>query len=197
MRNAYYSKVHDLLRPIIAFFHPVELKGAENLPDEPVVLCPNHSSWWDPILLIGSLRRDYPLRVMAKKQLFSIPILSDFLKKMGVFPVDRGNSDIGAAKTAIRSLKDGWSLLLFPEGTRVRQGKRTPAKAGVAMISIRSGVKMLPVFIGTTKRLFQKVPIVIGKPYTPVYSGRKGNAEEYQKNAAEIMRQAYELGGVQ
>ena len=56
---------------------------------------------------------------------------------------------------------------------------------------------MLPVFIGTTKRLFQKIPFVIGKPYTPVYTERKGTAEEYQKNAEEVMRQVYELGGVQ
>ena len=65
------------------------------------------------------------------------------------------------------------------------------------MIAIRAGVKMLPVFIGTTKQLFQKIPFVIGKPYTPVYTERKGTAEEYQQNAEEVMRQVYELGGVQ
>ena len=56
---------------------------------------------------------------------------------------------------------------------------------------------MLPVFIGTTKRLFQRIPLIIGKPYAPVYTERKGTAEEYQQNVDEIMRQVYELGGVQ
>ena len=55
---------------------------------------------------------------------------------------------------------------------------------------------MLPVFIGTTKKLFQRVPVIFGKTYAPVYTGRKGTAEEYQANAEEVMRQAYELGGV-
>jgi len=196
MRNRYYERVHDILRPIVQFFHPVDVKGLENLPeDEPVLLCANHSSWWDPILLISVLRRDFPLRVMGKKQLFAIPVLKTFLTNIGVFPVDRGNSDIGALKTSIASLKEGWNLLLFPEGTRVKKGKSVTVKAGAAMIAIRSGVKLLPVFIGRSKALFHKVPIVIGKPYAPVYSGRKGTAEEYQANADEIMRQAYELGG--
>ena len=195
MRNEYYGKVHDLLSPIVRFFHPYEVKGLENVPDEPVVLCPNHSSWWDPILVISVLRRDFPLRVMAKKQLFHIPILKTFLRKLGVFPVDRGNSDIGALKNSIQGLKEGWSLMLFPEGTRVRKGKKITIKAGAAMIAIRSGVRMVPVYIGTGKRIFRKIPIIFGKPYSPVYSGRRGTAEEYQANAEEIMRQVYELGG--
>ena len=196
MRNEYYVKVHKILWPFVHLVHPVALTGVENLPeDEPVLLCANHSSWWDPVLLISALRRDYPLRIMGKKQLFEVPVLKTFLTKLGVFPVDRGNSDIGALKKAIGSLKEGWNLLLFPEGTRVRKGKTVTVKAGAAMIAIRSGVKLLPVFIGTSKKLFHKVPIVIGKPYEPVYTGRKGTAEEYQANADEVMRQAYELGG--
>ena len=195
MSNEYYAKVHDTLKPLVDFLHPCEVCGMENLPDEPVVLCPNHSSWWDPILVISVLRRDYPLRVMAKKQLFGIPVLKTFLRKLGVFPVDRGNSDIGALKNSIQGLKEGWSLMLFPEGTRVKKGRKVTIKAGAAMIAIRSGVRMVPVYIGTTKRLFHKIPIIFGKPYTPVYTGRRGTAEEYQTNAEEIMRQAYELGG--
>ena len=54
---------------------------------------------------------------------------------------------------------------------------------------------LVPVFIGRDKRLFHRVPIIVGKPYDPVYTGRKGTAEEYQSNAEEIMRRAYALGG--
>ena len=51
------------------------------------------------------------------------------------------------------------------------------------------------IYIGTQKRLFATVPIIFGKPFAPVYTGRKGTVEEYQTNADEVMRQAYELGG--
>lgn len=196
MRNQYYEKVWKILRPLVTFFHPIAVEGLENVPQEPVLLCANHCSWIDPVLLVAALKQTYPLRIMAKKQLFSVPVLRRFLTKMGAFPVDRGNADIGAVKTAIRSIKDGWSLLLFPEGTRVRSPGTVRAKGGVAMIAIRSGVKMLPVFVGVRKGLFVKVPIIFGRPYTPVYSGRKGTAEEYQANAEEIMDQIYGLGGV-
>ncbi len=185
-----------IARPIVLLFHPIDVKGLENLPDEPVLLCANHSSNWDPVLLILAMSKCTKLRIMAKEQLFHIPVVNAVIRKMGAFPVNRGHSDISAVKTAIQSLKAGAHLLIFPEGTRVRKPKSVAVKGGVAMIAIRSGVKMLPVFIGTTKKLFQRVPIIFGKPYTPVYTGRKGTAEEYQTNADEVMRQAYELGGI-
>lgn len=196
MRNKFYTAMWKLLRPLVLLLHPLEIQGKENLPDEPVLICANHSSWWDPVLLVCALACDFPLRIMAKEQLFKIPIVGGFIRRMGAFPVDRGNSDIGAIKNSIKSLKEGFSLLLFPEGTRVKKGENVRPKGGATMIAIRAGVKLLPVFIGTTKRLFHKIPLVIGKPYAPVYTERKGTAEEYQQNADEIMRQVYELGGV-
>lgn len=196
MRNKFYTAMWKLLRPLVLLLHPLEIQGKENLPDEPVLICANHSSWWDPVLLVCALACDFPLRIMAKEQLFKIPIVGGFIRRMGAFPVDRGNSDIGAIKNSIKSLKEGFSLLLFPEGTRVKKGQNVRPKGGATMIAIRAGVKLLPVFIGTTKRLFHKIPLVIGKPYAPVYTERKGTAEEYQQNADEIMRQVYELGGV-
>ena len=110
--------------------------------------------------------------------------------------MDRGNSDINAVKTAITSLRDGWNLLIFPEGTRVKQPGQVTPKSGAGMMAIRAGVKMVPVFIGTKKRLFRKTVITFGKPFAPVYTGRKGTVGEYQANTDEVMRRAYELGGV-
>lgn len=196
-KNPFYSLVWKILRPLVLWLFPVEIQGRENLPNEPVVLCANHTSGWDPVLLVCALYDDMPMRIMAKQQLFRIPLVGGFIRFMGAFPVDRGNSDIGAIKTAIKTLRDGVNLLIFPEGTRVKKGQKVRPKGGVTMIAIRSGVKMLPVFISSTRRLFHKLAVVIGKPYTPVYTERKGTAEEYQQNADEIMRQVYELGGVQ
>lgn len=196
MRNKFYARAWRILRPIVLFFLPVELRGTENLEDEAAILCANHSSAWDPILLVLSMPQSFSLRIMAKKQLCSIPLVRWFLRNMGVFPVDRGNSDIGAVKTAITSLRDNWNLLIFPEGTRVKRPGQVTPKSGAGMMAIRAGVKMVPVFIGTKKRLFRKTPIIFGKPFTPAYTGRKGTAEEYQANTDEVMRRVYELGGV-
>lgn len=196
MRNKFYARAWRILRPIVLFFLPVELRGTENLEDEAAILCANHSSAWDPILLVLAMPQSFNLRIMAKKQLFSIPLVRWFLRNMGVFPVDRGNSDIGAVKTAISSLRDDWNLLIFPEETRVKQPGQVTPKSGAGMMAIRAGVKMVPVFIGTAKRLFRKTVIIFGKPFAPTYTGRRGTAEEYQANTDEVMRRAYELGGV-
>ncbi len=68
-------------------------------------------------------------------------------------------------------------------------------KSGAGMMAIRAGVKLAPVYIGTKKRIFRKTPIIIGEPFEPEYTGRKGTAEEYTANAHEVMRRAYALGG--
>lgn len=193
-KNVFYRRVHWLLAPLVRLIFPLDVRGREYLAEGAVVLCPNHSSALDPILLACALRYDMPLRIMAKKQLMDIPVLGWFLGKMGAFGVDRGNSDIGAIKTSIRCLRDGWKLMIFPEGTRVKEGEEAAAKGGAAMIAIRSGVSMQPVYITTKKRVFRKNKIVFGPVYAPVYTGKKGTAEEYQANVEEIMRQVKELG---
>ena len=193
-KNLFYRRLHRLLAPVIRFLFPLDVRGKEHLTDEAVVLCPNHTNGWDPILLACALHYDTPLRFMAKKQLMEVPFIGWLAAKMGAFGVDRGNSDIGAIKTAIRSLHEGWKLIIFPEGTRVKEGEAVDAKGGAAMIAIRAGVPMQPVYIAAEKRMFRKTKIVFGPAYTPVYSGRKGTAEEYQTNVDEIMRQIKELG---
>ena len=169
MRNKFYAAVWRVLRPLVLFFLPVELRGTENLKEGevPYLLCANHSNLWDPVLFVLSMPQAFNVRIMAKKQLFSIPVLGGFLRAIGVFPVDRGHSDIGAVKTAIQSLRDGWNLFLFPEGTRVKQPGQVTPKSGAGMMAIRSGVKMVPVFIGTKKRLFRKTVITFGEPFEP------------------------------
>lgn len=140
----------------------------------------------------------FNVRIMAKKQLFSIPIVGGFLRAIGVFPVDRGNSDIGAVKTAIQSLRDGWNLFLFPEGTRVKTPGQADVKSGAGMMAIRAGVKLAPVYIGTKKRIFRKTPIIIGEPFEPEYTGRpRVRRRNILPTPMEVMRRAYALGGIE
>ena len=114
VKNRFYRFIRATWRPFATFLHPLRVEGLENLPkDQPVLLCANHSSAVDPILLICAMRQDFPLRIMAKKQLMKIPVVGAFLRAIGVFGVDRGNSDIAAVKTSIQSLRDGWYLLAF------------------------------------------------------------------------------------
>ena len=194
IKNRFYYNVHRILRPLARLLWPARVEGLEYLGEENVILCPNHSHALDPIILLFCLPSALPLRIMAKKQIMEVPVLGAFLKKFGVFGVDRGNSDIVAVKTAISSLKGGYNMLIFPEGTRVEQQGEVQPKSGVAMMAIRSGVKLQPVYIDPKQGLFRRSRVIIGPAFDPVYSGRKGTAEEYQANADEVLRRAYALG---
>ena len=106
-------------------------------------------------------------------------------------------------KTAIQAIREGQNLLIFPEGTVIRSGigkaDGLPAHAhsGAAVIGVRTGAALIPVFMDGEKRLFRRTRIIIGAPYTPVYTGRHGTAEEMQRIADDLLCQAYALGGQQ
>ena len=199
--NGFFVFVYYVLGFILRFIHPTTVEGLEKLPKSGVLLCPNHSSNWDPVLLGTRLPVNYRLHAMAKEELFKNPILGWILRKLGAFPVSRGNNDIQSVKTAIQVLKSGDNLLIFPEGTVVRNGVGyidglpAHAKSGAAMIGVRTGAKLVPVFMDGEKKLFHKTRIIFGDPYEPVYTGRHGTSEEMQQIADDLLREAYALGG--
>jgi 1-acyl-sn-glycerol-3-phosphate acyltransferase len=192
--NRFFRFVYTIAKPILLLFHPIAVEGLEALPRGGVLLCPNHCSNWDPILLVLSLPKDYRLHIMAKDSLFHIPVLNWIVGKLGAFPVARGSADIQAVKTSIQAIKSGDNLLIFPEGTRVNGEGEVRAKGGAAVVGVRTGAILVPVYISPEKRMFHKTRIVFGKPYTPVYTGRHGTAEEMQKIADDLLAQAYAMG---
>ena len=192
--NRFYRFAYTILAPILRGMFRMEIIGKENLPAGGALICPNHSSNWDPLLMLAALPIDYHLRCMAKDSLFRIPVLSKIILHCGGFPVARGQSDIQAVKTALKVIKDGENLLIFPEGTRVAYEGEVRAKGGVSMIAVRSGAVIIPAFITREKKLFKKVRIIFGEEYHPVFAGRKPTPEENQQIADEILERAYALG---
>lgn len=172
----------------------VKCIGRENLPKEgAVILAANHTSLWDAPALIPCIPRK--LRVMAKKELFENKFLKPILVSSGAFPVNRDGNDIGAIKTALKTLKNGEAFLIFPTGTRVASGETADAKSGVALISSRSGAPVIPVAIRGGYRPFHQVKIYFGKPMTlQTQSGEKATSEELKGFADEIMEQIASLG---
>ncbi len=199
--NGLYVLAYYIVGLILRILHPVTVEGMEKLPKNGVLLCANHSSNWDPLIIGLHLPINYRLHAMAKAELFKNPFLNWLFRKLGAFPVSRGNTDIQSVKTAIQVIKSGDNLLIFPEGTVIRNGlgyadgQPAHAKGGAAMIGVRTGAILVPVFVDGEKKPFHRTRLIFGDPYEPVYTGRHGTAEEMQKIADDLLAAAYALGG--
>ena len=189
----FYRIIYTIVAPIIHLLFPCRTVGLEDFPEGGALLCANHVSGWDPIIIALNLPRDSRLTVMAKDQLFRIPLLGFFLKKLGIFPVKRGGNDLTAMKTAMKVLNGGNRLLVFPEGTRVEEQGEVEAKGGVTVMATRTGVPMVPVYCGGKHKFLRKTTIVFGKPYMPVIAGRKPTPDENRAIAQEILDRIYAL----
>lgn len=192
--NHFFTVVYYVARVLVNVLFPATVEGLDRLPRNGVLLCPNHSSNWDPILVALRLPVNYRLHIMAKKELFCNKVFDWVLRKLGAFPVDRGEGDIEAVKTALKAIKSGDNLLIFPEGTRVEHEGALPAKGGVAVIGIRSGAQFVPVYVEGNKRLFRRTRIIFGQAYRPEATSRRPSPEEVQAIADEVLRRSYALG---
>ena len=164
----FYTFAVKIFGGLLKWLYRVEVVGTEN--DDPAVnylICANHQALVDPILL-ATVFPKRTLRFMAKAELMKIPLLKQLITALGAYSVDRGGRDVGAIKKTIELLKDGESIVMFPQGTR-RKGidpKKTSVKFGCAMMALRAKASILPVYIKTENhrvQMFRKTVIHIGK----------------------------------
>lgn len=188
MSEFWFRVFYAIIWPIFSFIHPRRVTGRENIPQDACLLCGNHTRYSDPLFIILSMgRKDHPY-IMGKAELLRIPLLGWILKKAGVIPVDRGKSDVKAIKESMRVLKEGKKLLMFPEGTRVKSGEDQAAKAGAAMLAVRTGVPLVPVWVPARLGWFRRTPVIFGEPYYPqIPEGQKPTAEDYRRIADDLL----------
>ena len=199
----YWEVGRRLLWPITYGLFRMRRMGRENLPAHgPTLIICNHLSTKDPPL-VGMAAQPRFMHFMAKAELFDNRALAWLIRTLGAFPVQRDGKDIQSIKTAMQVLHKGENLLIFPEGTTIRggvgyhDGLPAHAHAGIAMIGVRTGATLVPVFCDGQKKPFHKTRIIFGEPYVPEVTGRRGTSEELQAIADEMLRQAYALGGQQ
>ena len=194
--NRFFHIAYLFVKPLICLLFPHKVVGLENLPEGGALLCANHASGWDPVLIAVSLPYDSRLSFMGKDSLFRIPLLGPIIRKLGAFPVKRGGNDLVAMKTAMKALTDGRRLLVFPEGTRVEHQGDADAKGGVTVMATRTGTPMVPIYCGGKHKFLRRTTIVFGEPYRPVIAGRRPTPEENHQAAEEILARIYDLAEV-
>ena len=161
---SFYGFARFILTPLFKIFLRIKVEGYENFPAEGgFVVCGNHVSFLDPFMVAYKVKRR--MSFMAKEEIFKT-ILKWPVTWLGGFSVNRGGADVSAIRQAIDIVRDGSCLLIFPEGTRSKDGKIGDFKTGGALIAIKTKADIIPVSIkikNNKLRFFAKIHIKFGE----------------------------------
>ncbi len=198
-----YGRWHRFLARFFLWLFRVRVHHVEREPEgEHYLLCCNHLSALDPILLAASLQKQQP-HFMGKKELFRIPVLSSIIRAFGAYPVDRAG-DVGAIKTSISLLSAGQCVGIFPQGTRCAgkplRDTMEQVKPGAGLLCDKTKVCVLPACLKTKKdrlRPFGGVDLIFGEPipYAQLEAEIEASGETpttHQAKYAAVTRQIFE-----
>ncbi|AIK36232.1 lysophospholipid acyltransferase family protein [Bacillus pseudomycoides] len=155
----------------------VQVNGIENVPkDKPVLVVSNHQSDMDIPVLLGYLNK--PIGFVSKAEIKKFPIVPTWMELMNCVFMDRSNrrQSLQAIKDGIELLKNGHSIVIFPEGTRSKGREMGEFKAGSFHLAVKAGVAILPVTVDGTYKMFEAngnrmkpahATVTISKPITP------------------------------
>jgi len=164
----FYAAAKAVLGPIIKLFMRIRVKGREKeySGEGGLVVCANHLNMLDCITLAIAFKRQ--IRFLAKKELFSVPLLKNLISSLGAYGVDRSGGSVGAIKKTISMLSDGATVGIFPQGTRQPgiETQKTNFKSGAAMAAFHAHVPIQPVYIKVKDRKYRflrKKEVIIGE----------------------------------
>lgn len=191
-------------RALYKFYFGWRVYNAERVPlHGPVILASNHASYLDPPLVGAGLKRG--INYLARENLFRFPVLGWVLHRWQAVPVDREGGGAKGLKAILDRLLAGGAIILFPEGTRTRDGRFQPARSGIGLTVIKSAAAVVPVRVFGTFEAYGKhmrfprpcrrVIVKYGRPLRFEQLRAEAKAcsklrlkEIYQQVADEIMR---------
>jgi len=189
--------IHFLVFPFASW----TVKGKENLPGQgPLLIVCNHNHIADSPIVASSIPRKSVF--MAKEDLWHNSWSRYWVENFGAFPVKREGFDREAIRQAERWLKQGVSVIMFPEGKRSPDGRMIPALPGAALIASRSNVPILPVAVTGSDKLRNlwwcflhrpRITLTIGQPFNLPPAEGKSTREQRQQMIDFIMRKVAAL----
>lgn len=185
-----YVFCRAVIRGVFAVLYRFESVGVHNIPAEGgVLICANHTSVMDPLSVGIHVKRQ--VKFMAKAELFKVPVLGWLIDKLGAFPVKRGGVSKDSIKNALKILRGGEVMGIFPEGTR--KSDSDAAKRGAASFALRSDATVIPAAIIGGYKPFRKTKIIYGAPIDiSAYKDNK-TPEALDEATALIMSRIHEM----
>lgn len=192
----FYKIFRIICQFVFGIIFGTKVIGVKNIPKEGgFILSANHVSNWDPPFLGTFIGRI--VNYMGKEELFKNPIMAMICRGLNVFPVKRGAADKNAVKNAIKILKSGGCLGIFPEGTRSKTGKMGKAESGVSLIAAMTKAPIIPAAIINTEKIFSseikfpRLAVVYGEPM--IFSGNAKDKDELNNFAQSVMAEISKL----
>lgn len=192
-----YFLGHSFFKLLFDMVFQRKVVGHENIPQNgPALICANHQSFIDPPLVGSSTKR--PIHYMARHDLFTVPVLGWFIARVNAFPVKRsGGGDTAAFKNIFRLLAEKEIVLLFPEGTRSRNGDLQKPLPGAGLIVYQAKVPVIPCYVHGSREVlprgskflhFHPLIVTFGKPIDfSAYYQREKSKDLYREMSAKIM----------
>lgn len=187
--SKFYAVLVSILTPLVHLIFPYRLTKHAELPEGAAIICANHSSYIDAVIVAIVFGRKNHLRFMGKAELFNIPVIGWIITKIGALSADRDGKDVNALRQSIQILKEHGKLMLFPEGTRVSDDDASAAKVGAVRLASKHNAPIVPVYISRDKKAFRRFDVCVGEPYL---IGRVPR-EEFPNEAERLMNKISEL----
>jgi len=192
-RNLVWFGFQMLLKLTIPLLFRYRCRHCERIPETTGgLILSNHQSYLDPLLVGLPLCR--PVSYIARENLFRIPLLGTILRKIYVMPINRDTAGTESVREAVRRMKAGFLVGVFPEGTRSSDGELGDIKPGFVALARRAKQPIYPVGIAGAYRAMpkgglsiypKKIRVVYGEPITAdevIHLARKGNEDEFLKS---------------
>ena len=179
--NPVYFLGWSFYRCLFATYFRWQVYHPERVPAKgPVILASNHATFLDPPLIGSGVKRD--INYMARKSLFRYPGIGAILRAVNAVPVDRDGGGAAGLKAILDRLRDGGGIVLFPEGTRTKDGNLQPARSGIGLVVAKSEAPVVPVRVfGTFDAKWSRIRLLRPPRLTIKY----GRPLQFEKLRAE------------
>jgi 1-acyl-sn-glycerol-3-phosphate acyltransferase len=178
-KNILFVILYGIAKALEKILFNIKIENFSHMPKEGrVILCPNHTSTIDPIVLMINSKRT--IHFLAKEELFKGKFFTWFFTKLFVISVKRNENDATAIKKCLRVLREDRVLGIFPEGTTVKHGQELiEPKAGALMLALQTKSPIIPVAIYGKYKFRGKITVRLGQPiYYDAYYSKKYKTDE-------------------
>ena len=189
-----YLSVRFLAIVLFKILFRLQAFGRENIPLKGgFILAGNHTSYLDPPVLAAACPRK--LHFLAKEELFKTAFLKKLINSLNTFPINNQSGDLGSLRRAMKELKAGRPLVIFPEGRRASGGELVQPLKGIGFLAAKAGVSIVPTFIegasgalpiGSKFVRPKKIRVYFGRAFKPQEIIRRLKGKDYYRSIAEL-----------